>query len=179
MLNRVTISTPQEVIFSRFWDLYTSSFPTEERRNREYQEECMTHDNYHLEAILNDNEFVGFIGWWSLDEICYIEHFATSPHLRGNGYGRQALEGFLEEQTQHIILEVEHPTCSLSQRRIGFYSRIGFILNDYHYEHPPYSLKQNEPVSLRIMSYRQALDSTQMDRFRELCFREVHFIHNR
>ncbi|MFI3332983.1 MAG: GNAT family N-acetyltransferase [Rikenellaceae bacterium] len=178
MLQQVTISSVKDTLFTNFWDLYVSAFPQQERRDRAYQEKTLALENYHLEAFLSNDQFVGFIGWWQLDEICYIEHLATLPSLRGHGIGREALESFMANQSSPIILEVEHPEDEISRRRIGFYQRVGFILNNYQYEHPPYRLESDEPVSLILMSYPNPITHTLFSSFKSLCFSEVHFIHH-
>ncbi len=177
MLERREIQRVNDPLFAHLWELYVDAFPQAERRSKEYQEETMKRSSYHLEAILNNDEFVGFIGWWSFGQISFIEHFATLPHLRGQGVGRKALESFIAQSNREVILEVEHPTTQLSERRIGFYERIGFTLNDYCYSHPSYTLERAERVELLIMSYPRPLSCEQFESFSEFCFRDVHFIH--
>ncbi len=177
MLQRVTISTAKDTLFTNFWDLYISAFPQHERRDLEYQQRTLTIENYHLEALVKGDQFVGFIGWWQLGEVSYIEHLATLPSLRGGGIGREALESFIAHHSGTIILEVEHPEDEICRRRIGFYQRVGFILNDYHYAHPPYRLESDEYVSLMLMSYPNPISPTLFESFKRQCFSLVHFIH--
>ncbi len=175
MLHRERISSIPTAQFESCWDLYISAFPAEERRSLDYQIETMERACYHFDAIMDQSEVIGFLGWWDLDDMRYIEHFATSPSVRGKGYGREALENFIAEDSLAIILEVEPPMDELTRRRIAFYERIGLILNDHPYSHPSYRQLSDERVTLRIMSYPEAVTDDVMQRFNNHYIPQIHF----
>ncbi|MFR9619811.1 MAG: GNAT family N-acetyltransferase [Rikenellaceae bacterium] len=175
MLTRERISTQENPLFPLCWGLYESAFPLEERRAHDYHIETLERPNYHFEAILDQSQPIGFIGWWDLNEMVYIEHFATSPTLRGGGYGGRVLQQFIEQMQRPIILEVEHPTDNISQRRIGFYQRLGFQLNQHPYSHPSYQQPSDERVSLMIMTHPAEVSYEQLENFSHNHIPLIHF----
>lgn len=141
----------------------------------EYHLETMEAKSFSFEAIFDGSKFIGVIAWWQFDTLRFIEHLATLPAVRGEGYGERILHEFASAQLSPIILEVEHPTCEMSRRRIGFYERNGFALNDYPYSHPPYHTNQKEFVSLMLMSYPRAISASEAEDFKRECYSKVHF----
>lgn len=151
-------------LFAKAWELYLRSFPPQERRQLRTQRKIMGNPLYHFELVTDGDLFVGFLLWWSFDDVRYIEHLATTPQLRGGGYGARILGDFILQSDVSVLLEVEHPTDEMSRRRIGFYDRAGFILNDRPYTHPPYK-KGGKPVSLMLMTYPTAITNESLNRF--------------
>ncbi|MFR9523495.1 MAG: GNAT family N-acetyltransferase [Rikenellaceae bacterium] len=178
MLQRTKITDPGHPLFAQCWQLYTDAFPQEERRELDYHIETMRAQAFSFEGIEENGEFVGIIGWWQFDNLRFIEHLATSPAVRNKGYGKVILTEFIGEGSDPIILEVEHPECEMSIRRIEFYRRIGFHLNQYSYSHPPYDTTQSDFVSLMLMSYPAEISSSEADKFKAECYAKVHFRHN-
>ncbi len=176
MLLRVSIDKISEKSYAECQRLYESAFPSIERRDQSYQQLTLERDRYHFEAIFNEDVWVGIIGYWRLDCCFYIEHLATTPSVRGLGYGATLLAQLCQEERLPIILEVEHPEDTIAQRRIGFYERCGFHLNHYKYSHPSYDPRSSERVSLLIMSHPFPLSKTEFEQFKEECFKEVHFM---
>lgn len=118
--------------------LLVSSFPKEERRDLEQQRlNCRENSRFHPMLIRDGEARIGLMNYWQLDNMAYIEHFATSPDLRGKGYGQSALAE-LARLLGRIVLEVEMPESDLARRRIGFYRRCGFGLCLQTYRQPPY-----------------------------------------
>lgn len=152
----IRIKTTEHPLFTQAWNLYKSSFPPEERRQLRTQKKIMDNPLYHFDIITDKDYFIGFILWWNFEDVRYIEHLATSPHLRGKGYGLRVLEKFISKPESSVLLEVEHPTSEINKRRIGFYQRIGFILSEHEYKHPPYK-KGGEYVSLMLMTYPDSI----------------------
>ncbi|MDR2888057.1 MAG: GNAT family N-acetyltransferase [Bacteroidales bacterium] len=166
-------------LFAQAWELYKKSFPPEERRQLRTQKKIMNHRQYRFNIITAGDMFAGFILWWEFDNIRYIEHLATLPHLRGKGYGRRILERFVSESDKPVLLEVEHPADDISKRRIGFYRRSGFVLNQHEYSHPPYK-KGGNYVSLALMTYPHAISNDDANRFCRECHPVIHeFVMNR
>ncbi len=174
-VERVRIFSSDDKLFPFFWELYSASFPEEEIRPLDYQIETLEKDIYHLEIIEDNGEPIGFLAWWDLDDNIYIEHFATSPVVRGKGYGERVLRGFIEESSKTILLEVEHPDSDINIRRISFYMRIGLCLNELDYAHPSYHNPNDDYISLLIMSYPQLVDSSYLQYFKEKFFPIIHF----
>ena len=110
---------------------YTESFPEVERR---------------------DFSLVGFITGWLFDGYTYVEHFAIDPAARNGGIGAEAMKQFLIFCGTPVVLEVEMPTDEMSKRRIGFYERLGFELDNQVYHQPPYR-EGGEWLEMRLMTY--------------------------
>ena len=146
------IKNTEHSLFMQAWKLYKKAFPSEERRQLRTQKKIMGNPLYHFEIITDNGKFIGFILWWEFENIRYIEHLAILPRLRGKRYGLRVIERFIAKSEAGILLEVEHPTTEINKRRIGFYQRIGFVINKYKYKQPPHK-KNGSPVPLILMTY--------------------------
>lgn len=177
MIKRVRVKSSSDRYFDRCWEIYVDSFPAVERRSLEYQRETMCREEYHFDAVIDREQFVGILGWWDLPDVRYIEHLATSPSIRNGGYGAKILHSFSLESTKPIILEVEHPEDEITRRRIGFYERMGFVLNNQEYSHPSYDPTSRSYVSLRIMTHPEAITDEWLRNFNESYFPMIHFAH--
>ena len=89
---------------------------------------------------------------FSLDGYTYVEHFAIDPAARNGGIGAEAMKQFLVFCGTPVVLEVEMPTDEMSKRRIGFYERLGFKLDNQVYHQPPYR-EGGEWLEMRLMTY--------------------------
>lgn len=172
MITRVNIPTPNSPYFDECWGLYECAFPPEERRELGYHIETIMRREFYFDAIMDNGELIGVVGWWDFDDITYIEHLAILPTLRNGGYGRRVLS-LLKQECKTILLEVEHPTDTITQRRIGFYEREGFVLNHHTYIHPPY--RGVKWVNLLIMTYPNSISIDELERFKTNYFPIVHF----
>ncbi|MDR0395042.1 MAG: GNAT family N-acetyltransferase [Tannerella sp.] len=167
------IKNTEHPLFNQAWNLYKKSFPPEERRQLRTQKKMMNNPLYHFEIITEKDKFIGLILWWRFEKVIYIEHLATSPRLRGKGYGVRILEKFVRDSGIPLLLEVEHPTVEINKRRIDFYRRIGFVLNEHAYKHPPYK-KGGEYVSLMLMTYPVAITEKENKHFCETYHPVIH-----
>ena len=150
--------------FRKAWDLYEDAFPIEERRLLDDQTCILQNDKYHFDVLIDENQFIGFILWWDFETYKYIDHFATSENHRNKGIGKLILEKFMDSNTKQILLEVELPTSSINERRIRFYERVGFKLNQHYYEIPP--LEKNQlPLQLLLMSYPSCISTRDVELF--------------
>ncbi|WP_165024481.1 GNAT family N-acetyltransferase [Dysgonomonas sp. ZJ279] len=151
ILQRLDISSNKEYTFVE--NLYIESFPLSERRPVEkmfnlYKE----NPRFTIAILIEDEQLVGFLTYWDLDTFIYAEHFAISPEFRNGGYGKKVMDLFIEDMSKPIILEVELPTTILSERRIGFYQRIGFKLwENIQYQQPPY-IQGGSNIPMKLMS---------------------------
>lgn len=170
MITRQRITSHQDPLFEKYWNLYLDAFPPEERREKDYQLETLSQEAYNLDAVLCDDQFIGFLCWWSFQDIRFIEHFATEPSVRGHGYGQETLVQFISEDPRIILLEVEPADNSIKHRRIEFYKRLNFILNDHPYSYPSYTGKGNSFVELYVMTYGQPISLEALQQFKDNCF---------
>ncbi|HLV41896.1 MAG TPA: GNAT family N-acetyltransferase [Brumimicrobium sp.] len=163
-MNRTLIHSTRDKYFNEAWDLYIKAFHIDERREIESQNQIMKSEYYHFEVITLNQQLIGFIAWWELDQLIFIEHFATLDQHRGKGYGKLILNEFIEQFKGLIILEVEFPNTSINQRRIGFYERLGFELNTHQYQQ--LSLRKGGPkVDLLVMSYPTKIEESELKKF--------------
>lgn len=134
--------------------LFVDAFPPDERRPLPDQR-SNTDNNTRFQCLLvtdRNQKPTGFITCWDLGICLYVEHFATSPEMRGAGIGSAILRDFLTKAGKPVVLEVEHPDTEIARRRIGFYRRNGFELwEDVDYIQPPYSPGQSA-VPLLLMA---------------------------
>ena len=173
MLTLTKITDAQQPYFDACWDLYNNAFPLEERRDLDYFLESLDNKDFYFQALLFEQKLVGFISWWELENFLYVENFAIFPQFRGGGYGQLVLKMLKDISTKTIILEVEHPFDIMSERRISFYERNGFILNAYEYLQPPY--RGTDTVPLLLMTYPKQIPTYDYNLFINKCLPIIHF----
>lgn len=136
--------------------LYYNSFPPEERRPwTDVEQKIAARDKqYNVYVIEIDCEFAGFISWWQLKNVRYIEHFAIEECQRGHGIGYMAISKFMQMSQHPIVLEVELPERGdVEQRRVRFYERCGFVAQkEVEYKQPSYGEGLPE-IPLMLMVY--------------------------
>jgi len=152
--------------FQKAWKLYEDAFPFEERRIIDDQSNILQNGSYHFDVLIDKDIFTGFILWWDFNTHIYIDHFATAVEQRNKGMGTLILNKFMDSADKSILLEVELPTSTINQRRIKFYERVGFKLNQHHYEIPPMT-KDQPPLQLLLMSYPNTISLKDVNLFVE------------
>ena len=116
--------------------IYTESFPPDERR-----------DFSDVIRLLEENDDFFIV----LADV--FEHvFDAVSDFIGSGYGATAMTELLKRINNPVVLEVEKPLDDISQRRIRFYERLGFVLCTRPYTQPPYS-PEKQPLELYLMSF--------------------------
>ena len=138
--------------FREIWPVMKESFPRDERRSFEGQRSRFRRPGYVMLGLEEDGRFIGFIAGWDFGDFMYGEHLAVEASRRNEGLGDLLLKEFLARYPKVFFIEVEPPEDELTRRRIGFYERNGFALNDYEYIQPSLG-KGREPVPLKIMTY--------------------------
>ena len=160
--------------FDNFFELMEEAFPSIERRNYEDQKELL--DEIEYEIIVNKNEkqsINAFLANWKFNEFNFIEHFAVAKELRGHGLGSLMLKDYLSKSNKLIFLEVELPQDKTSIKRLEFYERLGFYLNDFYYLQPPMQ-KQYDFLPLKVMSYPRAVDNSEFIKFKNIVYDKVY-----
>ena len=133
--------------------LYVEAFPSCERRDTEEWLQCLSLPSFTLFGIYLDDHFMGFFSCWNFKDFVYGEHFAVLKESRGLGVGASAvslIKTYYGTGTP-FVLEVEPPCDEMSRRRIGFYQRQGFVIDDTPYMQPPYR-KEDDWFELKLMS---------------------------
>lgn len=164
----------QDCDFYSFYKLMCEAFPSEERRNYEDQKKLLKDELYNIISHKDENENItAFIASWEFNDFIFIEHFAVSSKMRCNGVGTSMIKDYLSKCNKPIFLEVELPENDISIRRIEFYKRLGFHLNDYDYLQPPLQ-KQHDFLPLKIMSYPKRVDNKEFIDFRNEIYDRVY-----
>lgn len=132
------------------YERMAEAFPYEERRDKEDWIKLFDDERYKCTFITDENaQPIGFAAWWEYDEFIFLEHLAINHECRGNGYGTKFLNYFREIFKKPIILEVEFPVTEQAIKRIEFYKKADFYLNDrYEYRQPSYHGTESVPLIL-------------------------------
>lgn len=161
--------------FDEFFKLLKESFPEIERRNYEGQKKILENNLYNVLYYKEGKEVVAFIAFWKFEDFIFIEHLAVAERLRSKGIGKRILNTLLTIYHKKVILEVEPVEDQLTKRRVEFYNRLGFKLNDYEYKQPPLQ-EGNEYLKLEIMSYPEKISKEEFLEFQDKVINNVYSI---
>ncbi len=156
--------------FDAVYAIMEWSFPLEEYRSYEGQKALLKKPAYRIYVAKENGKILGFAAVWQLEDWLFVEHLAVDPQCRNQGIGAKLL-GFLTEN--RCCLEVELPETDIARRRIGFYERNGFFLNDDPYLQPSLGEGRN-PVPLSIMTSGSAISPEAFARLQELLYTRVY-----
>ncbi len=162
--------------FKQVYRIMESSFPSDEHRPYEEQQELMKTPNYQIYVAKEANnilEIKGFMAVWQFEDLSFIEHFAVDSKYRNTGLGSKMLQEIMEHLGGRICLEVELPDNDMAKRRIEFYQRNGLYYNDYPYIQPAISKGRN-PIPLRIMTSGGVVSQDEYQDIRDMLYREVY-----
>ncbi len=162
-------------VFDEVFAIMQASFPTDEYRPYDEQKALLRHPRYRLVTLTEKGRVIAFAATYSFPTFLFVEHLAVAQTHRNRGLGARLLAQLQRENDRRLCLEVELPENALSRRRIGFYERNGFTLNDYPYTQPPIS-KGRHPVPLRLMSTGGALTEATFETIRDTLYREVYHV---
>ena len=157
--------------------LYEQSFPPEERRSASGLLSQGSHSDCHIIKIDHQNILAGFCIYWDFSEFRFVEHLATAVDLRGKGIGQSIIQRLLGLGAEAVLLEVEPPSDTISQRRIAFYQRQGFVLLDTPYRQPSY-LPGGTSLAMRIMISQPGLSSGQLKSMIKIVHERVYEVSN-
>ncbi len=120
-------------------ELYTASFPVEERRDiTQLKNYIDTKQNMYFVALYEELELVGFMVYWDFVEFRYFEYLSVFAHLRNRNLGHKVLQLMQKEISGLRIFEVEIPLEEISRRRVDFYIRNSYQVLKKDYHQPPY-----------------------------------------
>lgn len=160
--------------FDLVYEIMEKSFPSDEIRLHNEQKELFDEARYFVYAEYETDAYIaGFIAAWEFDDFVFIEHFAVSPEKRNGGLGAKILNEFTDMTDKRVCLEVEPPKDDMQRRRISFYERNGFYLNNYKYFQPPISKGKNI-VPLMIMTHGGRVDEDEFQNIRNVLYKEVY-----
>lgn len=164
MIQLLSVTNPDKLNFE-FRLIYESSFPKDERRECSQLLDLLHNKQFKLYEIYIQDKFIGFISVWDLEEFSFIEHFAIRTTEQGKGYGTQAINQVLSMNTKPVILEVEEPFTDTARKRISFYERLNFSVNNQSYFQPPYSINKSS-IKMLLMSYPTKIEPEYFERIK-------------
>lgn len=111
--------------------LYFEAFPKKERFPFWILKHSIKKGKSTLNAILDDDKFIGIEYIVDCDDSFYLMFFAVKKELRNINYGSTVLKE-LNKKYKTIFLSIEKPKDELSRRRKKFYLRnVFFETNKY------------------------------------------------
>ncbi|MDO4567578.1 MAG: GNAT family N-acetyltransferase [Clostridia bacterium] len=161
--------------FDEVFALMEASFPQNEYRPYYEQKALLDDPAYSIYTFsdMGDGAVRAFIAVWKFDDLAFIEHFAVNPRYRNGGIGAQMLREVVDSLKTMVCLEVEPPHDEFSARRIAFYERNGFRLNEYPYIQPPIA-QRREAVSLLIMTWGESVSEEVFERIKATLYSNVY-----
>ena len=159
--------------FNLIYDLLKQSFPISEIRSFNGQKQLLKDSRYKIYCRYCEETLVGVICAWHFEGFIFLEHFAVAPEYRNNGIGFSMIKSLLSNSKELAFLEAEPPQTQLQKRRVNFYERCGFFINDYEYCQPAFS-KYLPAVPLKIMSYGKSLSFEEFSQIKNLIYKEVY-----
>ncbi len=160
--------------FDKIFDIMKYSFPDDEYRNYDEQLSLFNDSDYSVYVLRGENKSVkAFIAVWDFAEFIYIEHFAVAPKFRNEGIGAEILNELVSKSDKMICLEVEPPESEMPKRRINFYERNGFFLNDFSYQQPAFS-KNKKPLKLFLMTSGNIIEKSEFETIKNILYKRVY-----
>jgi ribosomal protein S18 acetylase RimI-like enzyme len=170
MLQKLSIAA-----FDSAFSLLEESFPLDEYRPYDAQRALLQNPQYSIYILPDEasREIKALVTVWQFKDFAFIEHLAVAPECRNQGIGAALLCELRKLLACRLVLEVELPETEMAKRRIGFYQRNGFSLNQYPYSQPSYG-KGRSPVPLLLMTTEGGIDQTEFERMKETLYRVVY-----
>ena len=159
--------------FDEVYSIMEKSFPPDEIRPYDEQKALLSNDFHRVYTLIDGDRICSVAATWQFSEVLFIEHLATDSDLRGRGMGVQILDFLTENEKRTVCLEVEPPENELARRRIAFYERQGFNLNEYPYIQPAISYGRS-PIPLMIMTHSRKIDKCEFEGIKRLLYKEVY-----
>lgn len=148
-------------LFHKAWSLYEKAFPEIERRNLKEQKKILEDNRYKALAYLDGNTFIGIVFYWDFNNFRFIEHFAIDSTLRGKSYGSKILESLINSH-ENIVLEIELIHDAISKKRLRFYEKFDFKVNDFKHYQVPFREGQ-ESLELLFLSHGRVLSKNEYE----------------
>ena len=158
--------------FDRVYALLERNFPLAEYRSYDNQKALWQRPEYRVLAMRDPaGQIIAIAAVWDLPDFRFLEHLAVDPAMHNQGLGTKMLAALMDER--RIYLEVEPPETPIARRRIGFYQRMGFFLNDYPYRQPSMG-DGRPPIPLKIMTAERPISPEEFREVRDLLYQKVY-----
>lgn len=151
------------------------AFPESERRDLAEIRNCLESAPLQLLTASRESQVLAVLLVWNLPDVTFLENFAVRADCRGQGIGAELLHQVSEIWKKPQVLEVEIPQTELQRRRIAFYQRCGFFLNEtYPYRMP--NLHGDGPaMPLHLMSKPHPLTDDQAAGMERILWEQAYF----
>lgn len=173
MYNHKEFINMDEKDFDLFFNMLKNSFPENERRDYSSQKNLLDNSNYKPLVFKENGEILAIMATWEFEDFIFIEHLAVDAKLRGKGIGTELIKNYLNKCKKNIFLEVEPPSCDVSKKRILFYEKLNFYLNDFYYLQQPLNPNDN-PLELKIMSYSKHISEKEFAKYKKVIYKEIY-----
>jgi ribosomal protein S18 acetylase RimI-like enzyme len=174
MISLQKIENVYDTNFEELYDLYTSAFPSYQRRTWAGLETLFNKKPaFQSFTIKSDNEFVGLLNYWNFEKFVYVEHFAVHADYRNKGIGTSVMKEFLSKIELPVVIETETPRSLVASQRIHFYERLGFYMTTNFYMQPPYEGSQ-VMMSMLIMSNDYHFANKHFNHIKSTLYKEVY-----
>lgn len=161
----IFIENKKNKYFEKAWKLYLDSFPEIERRTLEEQEEILTDKNFKMTCYVEDEVLISIVFYWKISSYTFLEHFAVNSELRGQSFGSKILQKFINDK-KNIVLEIEPIVDEITQKRLKFYKKFGFVVNTHEHLQIPFRESAKE-LKLLLMSQEKTLSQQEYKVFYE------------
>jgi GNAT superfamily N-acetyltransferase len=147
------------------FELLEEAFPPAELPTREKLLEMLAHPGFSALICLEETRLIGLLIYYAFPTCTYVALFATCADVRGRGIGGTMLDRFLAEGEGLIVLEAEATGTPMALRRLDFYRRHGFVVNEWVHI-PPADRPGYDPVPFHMLSFGHPITH---DRFEAIC----------
>ncbi len=161
--------------FDDVYKMLTDYFLTDEYRLYDAQRAILSDERYSLYQFIDDKtkKLIGFISFWKLDDLYFIEHLAVDECYRKEGYGSKILAEGLSKTTGDVVLEIELPSDDVGRKRLSFYQKNNFFFNEYKYRQPPLNAG-DAAIPMNILSYKKPLTEEQFIAVAKTIYRDIY-----
>ncbi|MDQ7825125.1 MAG: hypothetical protein RDV48_20150 [Candidatus Eremiobacteraeota bacterium] len=171
-ISLVRIASVDDPLFPMVSRLLEQSFVADERGD--FDEALLANGRFHLHGVLSSGDFVALLSWWRFDEFLFAEHFAIDEKIRSRGLGSAIVQNFLSMHPGILIVgECERPETETASRRLDFFRRLGFFVNEHQYMQPPYS-ESKSPVPMVIISHPRPISGSEFTAIRDTIYQGVY-----
>ena len=101
-------------------ELLVEAFPSEERRPLWMYPPLLTRGDTRFYRVVHGGDTVGLLNLWDWGSLCYGEHMALRPELRGHGMGEAILREMVTSAERPFVLEVAISSVAASGSTSGW-----------------------------------------------------------
>ena len=147
--------------FDALYKILQEHFPEKEQKEYNYMKQAIIQGKINVIVQKEEGTIIGALCYVLLDAYAFIDYLVIVNQHQGKRLGEKILQHFISLMDRPIVLEVELPDTPIAKRRIAFYQRQNFILNEYYYEVPENGLRPT--CTFLLMTYPRAISQEEFD----------------